>query len=103
MLVLDLRRNVLESPTARHRLESPLELVLKRAYFRLEGVVETSLVLLLHHVRLHLWHHLLHAHLLLERLDESRLVHRNAVFALQLVTVVHQEGLVPSKLFLNRV
>ena len=79
------------------RMEPALQLTLQRLDFLLKGVVDADLELLrlsvLLHARLHHWVLTiwLHAHLLLEVLDEGRLVHRDAVLALQLVSIVDQE------------
>jgi hypothetical protein len=88
-------------------MEPALQLTLQRLDFLLKGVVDADLELLrlsvLLHARLHHWVLTiwLHAHLLLEVLDEGRLVHRDAVLALQLVSIVDQEWLVSSQLLLD--
>jgi len=62
--------------------------------------------MLLHHVRLHLhWHHLHvlrhRTHLLLDGLDERRLIHWNAMLALELITVVDKKRFITGKFFLD--
>ena len=98
LLVLNLGRNILVGSTRVHALLEPaFHLSLKRFDLLLEGVVQADLELLRHHVWLHghhlhlLWHD---ANLLVEGLNESWLIHRDAVLALELVRVMDQKCLI---------
>ena len=89
-------------------MEPILQLLLDRLHLLLERVVGACQRMhahvhhwLLVHVGLHLLvHHA--AHLLLVVFNESRLHHVNTVLALDLVAVMHKEGLITRQLLLNR-